>query len=152
MKLNKRIITFIAGGTLLTATVVACHHGMHFGTAEERGEWMVQKVSKELELNSIQRDKLVNLKDEFLSLRKELRDDRAQLRTDVLAMLQQPTLDRDKANAMVSGQLATVNAGSPAIIDAVANFYDSLDDTQRSEIREFIQNKIEHRSHRYWHD
>ena len=152
MKPNKRIIFFLIGGALLTATVVACNHGMHFGTAEERGEWMVQKVSKELELNSIQQDKLVKLKNEFLSLRKELRDDRAQLRTDALAMLQQPTLDRDKANAMVSGQLATVNARSPAIIDAVANFYDSLDDTQRNEIREFIQHKIEHRYHRHWHD
>lgn len=152
MKLNKRIITFIVGVTLLTTTVAACHHGMHFGTAEERGEWIVQKVSKELELNSIQQDKLVHLKDEFLSLRNELRDDRAQLRTDVLALLQQPTLDRDKANAMVSGQLATVSARSPAIIDAVANFYDSLNDMQRSELREFIQNKIEHRYHRHWHN
>lgn len=152
MKLNKRIILFVIGGALLTATVVACNHGMHFGTAEERSEWMVQKVSKEMELNSMQRDKLVELRDELLSLRKELRDDRAQLSTDVLAMLQQPTLDREKANTIVSGRLATVNARSPAIIDAVANFYDSLNDTQRDEIREFIQHKIEQRDHRHWHD
>ena len=152
MTLSKRILIYVIGGTLLTATVVACNHGMHFGTAEERGEWMLQKVSKELELNAIQQDKLVKLKDEFLSLRTELRDDRVQLRTDVLAMLQQPTLDRDKANAIVNGQLATINARSPAIVDAVANFYDSLDDMQRSELRELIQHKIEHRYHRPWHD
>ena len=152
MKLSKRIIIFVIGGTLLTATVVACNHGMHFGTAEERGEWMAQKVSKELELNARQQDTLAELKDEFLSLRKELRDDRLQLKTDVLAMLQQPTLDRDKANAIVNGQLATINARSPVIIDAIANFYESLDDAQRSELREFIQHKVEHRYHRSWHD
>jgi hypothetical protein len=152
MKLSKRMMTFVIGGTLLTATVVACNHGMRFGTAEERGEWIVEKVSKELELNATQEANLIEVKNGFLSLRADLSDDRSQMKTEVLAMLQQPTLDRDKMNAMVNGQMATINSRSPLIIDAVANFYDSLDDTQRSELREFIQHKIEHHhGHRYWH-
>ena len=152
MKLSRRIIMYTIGGTLLTATVVACNHGMRFGTAEERGDWLVEKVTKELELDAAQKSNLVGVKNEFLSLRADLRDDRSQMKTEVLAMLQQPLLDRDKVNAIVNERIATINTRSPVIIDAVADFYDSLDDAQRSELREFIQHKIEHHhGHRPWH-
>ncbi|UCB55006.1 MAG: Spy/CpxP family protein refolding chaperone [Thiotrichales bacterium] len=149
MKLAKRSIILVTGGALLVAGVVACNHGMYFGSAEERGEWMVEKVTRELELNRLQQDKLTAVKDEFLDLRRTMRSDREQTRTDVLAMLQQPTLDRDRANTIVAQYVDKVSARSPRIIDAVGNFYDSLDDEQREELTGFIEHKIEH--HHRWH-
>jgi hypothetical protein len=143
---------FITGSILLTAGVVACNHGMHYGSAEERSEWMVQKVSKELELNETQQARLAEARDEILDLRTTMRSDRAQLRTDILSMLEQPVLDRNKANTIVDQQLAKLGSRSPAIIDAIGNFYDSLDDTQRAELREFIEHKMNHHhGHRHWH-
>jgi Spy/CpxP family protein refolding chaperone len=151
MKFNKRTLMFITGGALLTAGVVACHHGMHYGSAEERGEWMVHKVSKELELNETQLARLAEVKDKLLELRMKLRSDRAQIRTDVLAMLQQPTLDRNKANAIVDQQITKISSHSPVIIDTIGNFYDSLDDDQRAELRGFIEHKMNHHhGHHYW--
>jgi len=149
MKLTRRTIIYMTGGVLLTVGVVACNHGMHYGSAEERGEWMVQKVSKELELNEVQLARLAEVKDEFLEARKTMRSDREQTRADVLAMLQQPTLDRDKANAIVGQHIDTINSRTPVIIDAVGNFYDSLDDAQRVELREFIEHKMEHHHGRH---
>jgi hypothetical protein len=134
----------MTGGALLTLGVVACNHGMHFGTAEERGEWMVEKVTKELELNQAQQARLAEVKDEFLNMRITMLSEREQTRADVLAMLQQPTLDRDKANTIVDQHIATINSRSPLIIDAIGNFYDSLDDAQRTELREFIEHKMDH--------
>ena len=152
MTLNKRTILFIAGGILLTAGVVACNHGMHYGSAEERAEWMVQKVSKELELNETQQARLSEAADEFLDLRLAMRSDRTRLRADILSMLQQPVLDRDKANAIVDRQIAKLNTRSPVIIDAIGNFYDSLDDAQRAELRAFIEQKINHHhGHHHWY-
>lgn len=149
MKLSKRSIAMIAGGALITVGVVACNHGMHFGTAEERGEWMVQKVSKELALNPVQQARLEAVKAGFLEMRSSMRSDREQTRSEVMAMLQQPTLDRDKANAIVAQYLEKAGTQSPRIIDAIADFYDSLDDEQRAELTGFIQHKMEH--HRRWH-
>lgn len=149
MKLTKRTIIYITGGALLIGAVVACNHGMHYGTAEERGEWMLQKVSKELELNEIQQSRLAEVKDEFLGIRSTMRSDREQTRADVLAMLQQPTLDRDKANAIIGQHLETLNSRTPVIIDAIGNFYDSLDDAQRAELRAFIEHKMEHHHGRH---
>ncbi len=148
MKLNKRSI-IIAGGVLMTLGLVACNHGMHYGTAEERGEWMVQKVTSELDLNQTQQVNLEAVKDEFLDMRKSMRNDREQTRGDLLAMLKQPTLDRDKANAIVAQYVEKVNIRSPAIVDAIGDFYDSLDDEQRAELSGFIEHKMEH--HHRWH-
>ena len=150
MKLSKRAIIVITGSALLIGGVVACNRGMHCGSPEERGEWMVKKVSKELELNDIQQVKLVEMKDEFLDVRKTMRSDREQTRAEVLAMLQQPTLDREKVNTIVNQHIETINARSPAIIDAIGNFYDSLDDSQHAELREFIEHKMDHHGRRHW--
>lgn len=149
MKLTKRSILFITGGALLITAVAACNHGMHYGTAEERGEWMVQKVTKELELNPAQQANLAAVKEEMLAMRRTMRSDREQTRADVRAMLQQPTLDRDKANAIVAQYIEKINTGSPQIVDAVGTFYDSLDDEQRAELTGFIEHKMEH--HHRWH-
>ena len=151
MKLGKRAIIVITSGVLLIGGVAACKHKMHSASAEERGEWVVEKVSEELELNDNQRVKLVAVKDEFLDVRKSMRSDRQQTRTEVQAMLKQPTLDREKVNAMISQKIATINTRSPAIVDAIGNFYDNLDDSQRAELSEFIEEKMERHAKHHSH-
>lgn len=151
MKLRKRTIVIITAGTLLIAGVAACKHKMHSASAEERGEWVVDKVSKELELNDSQRIKLVEVKDQFIAVRKSMRSDREEARKEVLAMLKQPTMDREKVNALVNQKIAIVSEKSPSIIDAIGNFYDSLDDSQRAELSEFIEEKMERHARHHSH-
>ena len=151
MKLTKRTIIFMAGGALLVTGVIACNHGMHFASPEERGEWMIQKVTKELNLNETQASRLVDVKDVLLDARKTMRYNREQGSADVIAMLNQPTFDRDKANAIVNQHIEMVDTRAPTIIDTIGNFYDSLDDAQRAELREFVEHKMEHHHHRrHW--
>jgi protein CpxP len=151
MKLGKRTIILITSGVLLIGGVVACNHGIHHGSAEERGEWIVEKASNKLELNAAQKAKLVEVKNEFLDVRKAMRSDRTQTRADILAMLKQPTLDREKVNAIVGQKIAAIDTHSPEIIDAIGNFYDSLDDSQRAELSEFIEDKMDRHAKRYSH-
>lgn len=151
MKLGKRTIILITSGVLLIGGVVACNRGMHHGSAEERSEWIVEKASEELELNAAQKAKLVKVKNEFLDVRKTMRNQSEQTRADVLTMLKQPTLDREKVNAIISQKIAIINTRSPAIVDAIGNFYDSLDDSQRAELSEFIEEKMEHHAKRHSH-
>jgi protein CpxP len=151
MKLGKRTIILITSGVLLIGGVVACNRGMHHGSAEERSEWIVEKASKELELNAAQKAKLVKVKNEFLDVRKTMRNQSEQTRADVLTMLKQPTLDREKVNAIISQKIAIINTRSPAIVDAIGNFYDSLDDSQRAELSEFIEEKMERHAKRHSH-
>ena len=151
MKISKRTIIVITAGTLLIGGVTACKHKMHSATAEERGEWVVEKVSKKLELNETQKIKLVNLKDELLAVRKTMRSDRDEKRAEVLAMMKQPTLDREKVNSMVQQKINVASTQAPVVIDAMADFYDSLDDAQRAELVEHIEDKMEHFDHHRRH-
>ena len=146
MKLTKRTIIYMTGIALLTTSIVACNRG----TPEERGERIVQKVTEELELTATQQTSLTEVKNEFLEMRKTMRSNREQTQTDIQAMLKQPTLDRNKANSIVNQHIETIHSRSPAIIDAIGNFYDSLDDSQRAELREFIEDKMEHHHGRHF--
>ena len=146
MKLTKRTIIYITGIALISTSIVACNRG----TPEERGERMVQKVSDELELTETQQTRLTEVKNEFIELRKTMRSNREQTKTDLQAMLKQPTLDRTRANSIVNQHIETIHSRSPVIIDALGNFYDSLDDTQRAELREFIEDKMDHHHGRHF--
>ena len=146
MKLTKRTIIYLTGAALLTTSLVACNRG----TPEERGERIVQKITEELELTETQQSRLSDVKNEFLDMRKTMRSNREQTQTDIQAMLKQPTLDRNKANSIVNQHIETIHSRSPAIIDAIGNFYDSLDDAQRAELREFIEDKMEHHHGRHF--
>ncbi len=146
MKLTKRTIIYMTGIALLTTSIVACNRG----TPEERGERMVEKVTEELELTATQQGRLSEVKKEFLDMRKTMQSNREQTKTDIQAMLKQPTLDRNKANSIVNQHIETIHSRSPAIIDAIGNFYDSLDNTQRAELREFIEDKMEHHHGRHF--
>jgi Spy/CpxP family protein refolding chaperone len=112
---------------------------------------VVEKVSKKLELNETQKIKLVNLKDELLAVRKTMRSDRDEKRAEVLAMMKQPTLDREKVNTMVQQKINVASTQAPVVIDAMADFYDSLDDAQRAELVEHIEDKMEHFDHHRRH-
>ena len=145
MKLTKRTIIYMSGIALITTSIVACNRG----TPEERGEKIVEKVTEELELTTTQQARLSEVKDEFLETRKTMRSNREQTKTDIQTMLKQPTLDRNKANSIVNQHIETIHSRSPVIIDAIGNFYDSLDDTQRAELTEFLTDKMDnhHRRH-----
>ena len=147
MKLTKRTFIYMTGIVLLTTSIVACNRG----TPEERGERMIQKITEELALTEMQQSNLSEVKDRFLEMRKTMQSNRVQTKTDIQLMLKKPTLDRDMANSIVNQHIETIHSGSPAIISAIGDFYDSLDDTQRAEIRAFVEDKMEH-SHRrpFW--
>lgn len=146
MKLTKRTIIYISGIALLTTSIVACNRG----TPEERGERIVEKVTEELELTATQQAKLSEVKNEFLETRKTMRSNREQTKTDIQEMLKQPTLDRNKANSIVNQHIETIHSRSPVIIDAIGDFYDSLDDEQRVELREFIADNMDKRHSRHF--
>jgi len=147
MKLTKRTFFYMTGIALLTTGIVACNHG----TPEERGERMIQKITEELALTETQQANLSEVKDAFIDMRKTMQNNREQTKTDVQEMLKQPVLDRNKANSIVNQHVETIHSGSPAIINAIGDFYDSLDDSQRAKIREFANDKMDHHHRRpFW--
>ncbi|WP_455220986.1 Spy/CpxP family protein refolding chaperone [Kaarinaea lacus] len=146
--MTKRLLIVVSSGAIIAGTLVACgHHRYH--DPEKRGEWAVEKVTDELELNEAQKNKLELVHQEILKARKEMQADRQTMRTELLTILEQPHLDRQRVLRIVEEKTTAINQHAPQVVNALGDFYDSLSDEQRQEIREHIAELGEHHHH-YW--
>jgi len=147
----KRITKFVIIGTgaiVLAGSIAACsrHH-----SPEQRSEWMMEKMSKELKLDTAQQTKLKALSEQMLAVRKSMRQEFGSDRSEVLSLLDQPKLDQAKVLGMVHEHTQTINQRAPQIVAALGDFYDSLNPEQQAEVRKFVKEHHEH--HRHWdHD
>ena len=145
-KLSKGIIVLAVSGTVIAGSVLAYAHKRSH-SFEHRAEWVVAMVSDELELNEPQIAKLNNLKEELLKTGEKLHQDHENTHSELLAMLNDPQLDRDKALIIIENKTRLVNQYSPAIVNAFGDFYDSLSEEQHVALRKHIEEKMQHRGH-----
>ena len=109
----------------------------------------MEKVTNELDLNDAQKSKLELVRKEVLAARQEIRADRDQTRNEVLAMLEQPQLDRQKVLAMVEQKTSSINQQAPQVVNALGDFYDSLSTEQRKTLHDHVAEMGE-RHHHHW--
>ena len=147
----KRITKFTLlgiGALIVVGSFAACSH---YRGPEQRAQWMVEKVTNELELNEVQQTKLKRLSDEMMDARKRFKQQFEGSHEQLLALFEQPTLDQNKMLTLVQSHTQAINDGAPGIIASMSEFYDDLTTEQQAEIREFMQ---EHRDegHRWGHN
>ena len=65
-------------------------------------------------------------------------------RAELQALLAGPQIDRPKASALIEGKVAAVNTQSPAVVAALADFYDNLKPEQQAQVREFMNHRGRH--------
>ena len=63
------------------------------------------------------------------------------MRADVQSLVAGDKFDRTKAQALLAEKTAALNAGSPAVIAAFGDFYDSLSTAQQAKVRDFMQRR-----------
>ncbi len=144
----KRTLFTLFGAGLVVGGLTACghrydHHGAQMSTedaAKFRGR-MVEKVASRLDLNADQTRRLTVLGDKLHAQRVALTGAGADPRAQVKALVAGDKFDRAKAQALVSEKTAALNAGSPEVIAAAADFYDSLTPAQQEKVRDFMQRR-----------
>ena len=82
-------------------------------------------------------------------MRKEMHADRQSTHDEILAMLDQPQLDRQKVLSLVEQKTGSINQYAPQVVNALGEFYDSLSAEQREELREHVA-KMDERQHHHW--
>lgn len=151
---TKRTLFGLIGATVALGGLTACghrysHERFSSMSAEQQAELRkraVDKVSSRLDLNADQKARLETLALKLHEQRMALRggtDPRAEVRSLVAG----EKFDRAKAQALVSGKVTTVNTGSPEVIAALGDFYDSLNPAQQAKVREYMDK----RHHGWWH-
>lgn len=133
----------LAGGV---ATGVAAYgqkpYCQHRGGAEHRAAHVLERIGNRLGLTPAQFAKAEAVKDQLLALRQATRDERRQGRDAAIDLLSAPTLDQDKALALVTRKTARMNELAPQLVAALADFTDSLRPEQRAELQQLLRDRL----------
>ncbi len=145
MKTATKWILVSVGGIALVSTLAfgGSRYGHH--DPEAFAERLMERVTEKLELNAAQTEKLHGIKDAITDAREKLRENRKDKRDEVLTLLEQPTLDQEKAMALLTERGDAMKEQAPKVIAAIADFYDSLTPEQQQTLRESIKKRMEWR-------
>lgn len=102
-----------------------------------KGDFVIYKLEKELDLSTEQVDRLKGI--QSYAKAKHAEHDHKAGKAKVIAMLKSPTLDQTQAINMLDEKMQTMRNSAPEMIAKIAEFTDSLSDTQRTEMMEMIE-------------
>jgi Spy/CpxP family protein refolding chaperone len=148
----QRTLLAVFGTSLALGALGACSHRQdHHGwsaSAEERQQHrdrMIEHVAKRLDLNADQKQRLATLADKLQQQRAAMAGTTPDPRAALRGLVAGDKFDRARAQALVAEKTAAVNTGSPEVIAALGDFYDSLNATQQAKVRESME-----RGRRWW--
>ncbi len=133
-------ITFVVGG--LTACGVSRYHGTGSMSEADATAWrakQIERVADRLDLDAAQKAKLAALGEMMALQRKALRGNADNPRAEFQALIAGPKFDRTAAQNLVQQKTDAIRAGSPQVIAAMGDFYDSLRPEQQQKVRDFMQ-------------
>jgi Spy/CpxP family protein refolding chaperone len=142
----KRTLVGVFGAAILFAGIGAYAHrqyGWHGGDPAQMKQQMVERVSSRLALNDAQKARLGTLADSLLAQRAALTqgsDPRAEMQSLITGV----SFDRARAGALLSNKITALQTGAPAVLTAMADFYDGLDPAQQTKVREFMAARHRH--------
>ena len=154
----RRSLLGLAGATIALGGLAACSHRYDAHawsqmSAEERTKArgkFIDRIASRMELNAEQRAKLDVLAGKLEEQRTALVDHASYPREQVKGLVAGDKFDRAKAQALVNEKTAAVQAKSPEVIAALADFYDSLNVSQQAKVRELMDRRGRGRHHGWW--
>ncbi len=143
----RRTLIGVFGASLLFGAFAAgaCHrHGWHAMTEEDATRMkarVVDKVAKKLELDEAQKAKFATLADRLQEQRKAVAGPNGEARAELRSLVAGPAFDRAKAQSLVEQKTQALAGGSPLLIAALGDFWDSLKPEQQARLREFMDRR-----------
>lgn len=142
----KRSLYSLVGVSIVVGGLSACGHQRHsFGSnlsaedqAQMRGK-IVERVAGKLDLNADQKQRLNVLADKLQEQRAALVGKTTDPRAEVQALVAGEKFDRSRAQTLLTEKTAAITSKSPEVINAMADFYDSLTPAQQTKVREAMQ-------------
>ena len=97
----------------------------------------VYKLEKDLDLSTEQVDRLKGI--QSYAKTKRATHNHKEMKSKAVEMLKSPTLDQAQVIGMMDEKMQTMRDSAPEMISKIAEFTDSLSDTQRAEMIEMIE-------------
>ncbi len=154
----RRSLIGLLGVGVLFGGLAACSHqryghgglsNLSEADATKLRERLIDKASRELQLDDAQRTRLGQLADALKAQRAALMAG-ANPHTELQALVAGTQFDRARAQALVDGKTAALRDGAPTLITAFGDFYDSLRPEQQQKLRDFMARGREGHRHGFW--
>lgn len=135
-------------GLILVAAALFAGGCRYYKSPEKRAEFVVKKITSELDLNDSQKEKLYKIKDEILSKRKELKLQGPRIPAEALAEFRQPTLDEKKINKSFELEMNKMTEMRTFMTKKAIEFHAVLTPEQRNKLVDLITEfQQKHRHH-----
>ena len=115
--------------------VSACGYRFYNSSLEEKAEYFSEKISKELDLNAVQKEKLSLLKKKIIVIAEKMQQAKEQNHEQLLSIIANEKFDQVTANRLLTEKSQNIALQGTPLITVVADFYDSLDNKQQQKIR-----------------
>ena len=144
----KRSLIVALGATLLMGGLSACgyrghDHGANMSAEHyaQKRDKMVDKAASKLDLNTVQKALLAKLGDKLFEQRTALIGQTKDPRAEMKALVAGDKFDAARAQTLINDKTAALQAKSPEVIAALADFYNSLNTAQQQKVRNFMDGR-----------
>ena len=148
MKISTKIIIAVLAVAGSTSAVYAFsrHGGWHM-TPDEKVEFVTERVTKKLELDSQQQQNFTALAESVAAIMLDVRAGREQQFDEISALLQEPSLNQARLLEMVQQKTQMINEKAPLVVSSLAVFLDSLNAEQKQQLQQMLEHKRQHHRH-----
>lgn len=143
----KKSLFTVFGASIALGGLTACSSARpwhHDASPEQMAQMqgkMVERIGSKLDLNAEQKQKLQTLTDVLLAQRKAMAGVAGDPRSQVQALVAGERFDRLAAQSLLDEKTRAVQAGGPAVVAALGDFYDSLQPAQQQKVRDMMQRR-----------
>ncbi len=151
MKLSTKIIIAVlaVAGSSSAVYAFSRHGGWHM-TPDEKVEFVTERVTEELDLDSQQQRNFAVLAESVAQIMLDARASREQHFDEIGALLQEPSLNQARLLELVQQKTQMINEKAPLVVSSLAIFLDSLNAGQKQELREMLEHKRRHHDHDHY--
>ncbi|NOR71961.1 MAG: hypothetical protein GQ532_20130 [Methylomarinum sp.] len=137
----KKIMMGIVVSIVTLGGLIACTGPNHHERFAKGGEFM----AKRLDLNEEQKNKMKLLFETIKTEVQEYKDN--QPKQQIIALLAEPELNQSEAILMLEQRSNRIKESAPTVIAAIADFTNSLDNNQRTQLQEILEKGRPHGRH-----
>ncbi len=138
--LKRTLAVVLSAGIMTVALAAGGHHAETHTDRTEHQQKMIERFANKLDLNATQKDKLKVLSEVLSKQRQAMRGD-GDLRSEMQDLISGTKLDRNKALTLAEAKTKAMQQATPLVINAAADFYDSLNPEQQSKVREWMEKR-----------
>lgn len=144
----KRTLLGALTATALVGGLSACAGNRHeYGASmnaeqyAQKRDKMVERAAGKLDLNEDQKKRLSVLGDKLFEQRAALIGQTKNPRAELQALMAGEKFDAVRAQALINEKTSALQAKSPEVIAALADFYNSLNPVQQQKVRDYMEGR-----------